>query len=344
MLTEIKERLIGDSNLLIQLLEEYGFEHITAKVSELRCARNDEGGQNIAIRLNDNGNILVKDYARNISTDIIGYIMQERGVDFKTVLNSIKKILGLSDTWQEQKRIPLFGGWYDNLGSKINDTPLAPLPKEVVEKYDLDACNLVWVKDGISLETQRLFRVGYDPDSQRIIFPIKNEVGDIVGIKGRRNYPSDIAPKYLYLERCDASQTLFGYSENYSYMYNNVVYVAEAEKTVMQAFTMGYYNVVALGSHSLSEKQAQLILQLNPQKVVMMLDEGLEIEETFKNLDLLKSFTTMRNIELWYWDSALDIDLFGTKSSPTDNGKKKFEEIIKTQLVRYGEETDAKKS
>ena len=337
MLTEIKEKLIGDSSLIIQLLEEYGFEHISAKVSELRCARNNEGGQNISIRLTDN-NVLVKDYARNISSDIIGYIMQEKQVDFKTVLNSIKKILGLSDTWQEQKRIPLFGGWYDKVGIRTNENNLVPVPQEKLAKYDLNVGNFAWVKDGISLETQRVFQVGYDVDSQRIIFPIKNEVGDIVGIKGRINYKSETAPKYLYLERCDASQTLFGYSENYSYMYSGVVCVAEAEKTVMQAATMGYHNIVALGSHSLSEKQTQLILQLSPKKVIIMLDEGLEKEETIKNLKMLKSFSTMRDLELWYWDSTLDIDLFGTKSSPTDNGKEKFKEILETQLIKYEEQ------
>ena len=68
-----------------------------------------------------------------------------------------------------------------------------------------------------------------------------------------------------------------------------------------------------------------------------MLDEGLEKEETIKNLKMLKSFSTMRDLELWYWDSTLDIDLFGTKSSPTDNGKEKFKEILETQLIKYEE-------
>ena len=55
------------------------------------------------------------------------------------------------------------------------------------------------------------------------------------------------------------------------------------------------------------------------------------------DLKILKSFSTMRDLELWYWDSTSDIDLFGTKSSHTDNGKEKFKEILETQLIKYEE-------
>jgi hypothetical protein len=41
----------------------------------------------------------------------------------------------------------------------------------------------------------------------------------------------------------------------------------------------------------------------------------------------------MLNVEIWYWDSTLDLDI-DSKSSPTDNGKAKFEEIINEQLVK----------
>lgn len=86
-------------------------------------------------------------------------------------------------------------------------------------------------------------------------------------------------------------------------------------------------NIVALGSHSLSEKQAQLILQLNPKRVIMALDEGLDFEATETNLKLLKSFSALRDLELFYWDTTLDPTIKGTKCGPCDNGAEYFEKV-----------------
>ena len=66
----------------------------------------------------------------------------------------------------------------------------------------------------------------------------------------------------------------------------------------------------------------------------MALDEGLEFEQIKKNLDLLKSLATMRQVKLYYWDSTLDLDI-PSKCSPTDMGAEKFNEIMQEQLVEY---------
>lgn len=338
MLTDIKEKLITNTDALIELLQEFGFEKITARVTELRFARDNEGGaNNIQIRLDNNNSIFVKDYARNVNTDIISYIMQEKNVDFKTVLNAIRKILHLSDSWQEQKKVSLFGGVYDTVKRRL-DTVQKIYPESVLDQY-VQLGNRRWIKDGINLTTQKEFNIGYDIASQRITFPIRNEFGQIIAVKGRRNYDTDEEgdPKYLFLEMGPMSQTLYGYTENYGTLYNSDVVVVEAEKSVLQGASFDYRNIVALGSNSLSEKQAQLILQLNPRRVIMALDEGLEFEHIKKNLDIIRSFTTLTDIELLFWDTTKDKSIAGTKVSPTDLGEDRFNEIMRTQLVNYNE-------
>ena len=58
MLKEVKEKLITNADALIELLEEFGFEKITPRVSEIRCARDAEGGgNNIRIKLNNNDGV-----------------------------------------------------------------------------------------------------------------------------------------------------------------------------------------------------------------------------------------------------------------------------------------------
>ena len=129
------------------------------------------------------------------------------------------------------------------------------------------------------------------------------------------------------------SQVLYGYSENYEYLYGNDIIIVESEKSVMQAWDFGVRNIVALGSNSLSEKQTKLLLQLQPKRIIIAMDEGLSFEQTKRNADMIKNFCGMLAPEIWYWDADQDLDICA-KSSPTDMGKDKFEEIIEEQLVR----------
>lgn len=338
MLKDVKEKLITNADALIELLEEFGFEKITPRVSEIRCARDaDGGGNNIQIRLNNNDGVYVTDYAKGTREDIIAYIMKEKGVDFRTVIGKIQKILGLSDDWSKQKQLPLFGGFYDKIGRRNADIEVKTYPESVLDQYDM-VPNARWIKDGITIEAQRFYNVGYDIESQRIIFPIRSaETGEIQGIKGRANFDDldEFTPKYIYILPTPMSTTLFNYSESYGDLYGNEVWVVESEKSCMQAYGFGVHNIVALGSHSLSEKQAQLILQLNPKRVIMALDEGLDFSAVKTNLNLLKSFSALKETEFWYWDTTIDTAIKGTKCSPCDNGKNYFDKIKTEQLKQY---------
>ena len=343
MLRDVKEKLITNADALIELLEEFGFEKITPRVSEIRCARDAEGGgNNIQIRLTDNDGVMVTDYARGTHSDIIQFIMEQRGVDFRTVVGKIQKILGLSDDWAKQKQLPLFGGFYNQIGRKNAEIEVKTYPESVLDQYDMTP-NERWIKDGITIEAQRFYNVGYDQYDQRIIFPIRSaETGAIMGIKKRRNYSTtdESDPKYVYEKdyACLMSQTLFNYSESYGDLYGNEVWVVEGEKSVMLFYGYGMRNVVALGSHSLSEKQAQLILQLNPKRIIMALDEGLDKtnpEALEMNMEILQSFSALRDLELWYWDTNIDKNIEGTKMAPGDMGKEKLMEIYNTQLKRW---------
>lgn len=345
MLKDIKEKLITNADALIELLEEFGFEKITPRVSEIRCARDaDGGGNNIQIRLTDNDGVMVTDYARGTHSDIIQFIMEQRGVDFRTVVGKIQKILGLSDDWAKQKQLPLFGGFYNQIGRKNAEIEVKTYPESVLDQYDMTP-NERWIKDGITIEAQRFYNVGYDVESQRIIFPIRSaETGEIQGLKGRLNADDydEYTPKYIYVLPTPMSTTLFNYSESYGDLYGNEVWIVESEKTCMISYGFGVKNFVALGSHSLSEKQAQLILQLNPKRVIMALDEGLDFEATETNLKLLKSFSALRDVEFWYWDTTLDPTIKGTKCGPCDNGAEYFEKVKNEQLKKwdYGKEKD----
>ena len=326
MIQELKKQLLENPENICTLLEEFDFAHITLKRNEIRFARNSDGGHNIRIRLNDEY-LNVTDYVNSIHTDIISYIIKEKHTDFRSVLSAIKRILNLSDDWRPQSRRLIFGGVYEHIIHRTDSSPKT-YDESILDEY-LKIPNERFQRDNISLEAQMKFGIGYDVGTDRITIPIRDQHGSLMGIKGRRNYETDNEedPKYLYLVPCQMSKTLFGYSTNYSSMYGGTVMVFESEKSVLQCASYGYHNAVALGSNSLSEYQAKMILSLNPQKVIFMLDSDLPLENTKRNIDMLRSVAIMRDLQINYFDWTECLEL-PAKASPSDEGKEVFEYIL----------------
>lgn len=333
MLNEIKEELLKNPNAIVDLLERFDFTHINLSSREIRFARDERGGKNISIRLNNNEQVYVNDFARGVSKDIFAYIVQEKHETFRDVLQAVKKILGLSDDWRPPQRQLLFGGIYQDVMRPNREVKLKVYDDTVLDEYERVG-NLRFLCDGISLEAQKFFDIRFSVADDAIIIPVKNEYSELVGAKARINRnPQEDESKYYYPIAFSSSQVLYGYSDNYQYLYGEDVVLVESEKSVMQAWSFQARNVVALGSHSLSEKQTKLLFQLQPKRIIVAMDEGLEFEHIQRNADMIKNFGGMFMPEVWYWDSTLDLDV-GMKCSPTDMGKEKFEEIMKDQLVR----------
>ena len=326
MIQELKKQLLENPENICTLLEEFDFAHITLKRNEIRFARNSDGGPNIRIRLNDEY-LNVTDYVNSIHTDIISYIIKEKHTDFRSVLSAIKRILNLSDDWRPQSRHLIFGGVYEHIIHRTDSSPKT-YDESILDEY-LKVPNERFQRDNISLEAQMKFGIGYDVVTDRITIPIRDQHGSLMGIKGRRNYETDNEedPKYLYLVPCQMSKTLFGYSTNYSSMYGRTVMIFESEKSVLQCASYGYHNAVALGSNSLSEYQAKMILSLNPQKVIFMLDSDLPLDNTKRNIDMLRSVATMRDLQISYFDWTECLDL-PAKASASDEGKEVLQYIL----------------
>jgi DNA primase len=337
---EIKEKLLEQPESIEHILDTFGFDKIRRNHRELRCSF--ESGMNptaVVIRLQDNENLLVKDWERNLTLDLINYLIKSKDISFKDVMNAIKQELHLDSIYNYKRPVGLFGGIYNNISRSNSEISVTTYPEEILEQYG-NTPNLLWLQDGISLSTQRKWGIGYDVQSQRITMPIRTSTGEVMAVKGRLNgEPEDFEPKYLYIVNGPMSQTLFGYSENYSSLYENDILVVESEKSVLILDSWGYNNVVALGSNSLSTTQCKLLMSLNPKSVTFMLDKSLSLENTQRNAELLKTFCTMRQLKIRYWDWTDNITL-DEKAAPCDDTKEEFEYILREEVVDIEELTE----
>lgn len=337
MIIELKKQLLEDPQHIINILQQYDFYNITSSSSEIRCGIAEERNKSsVRIKLKNNDNLYVKDFGRDISCDLFKYIIQMKNITFKDVISNVKKELNINnlDCFYEIKK-PVFGGFYDKIKSyKSDDYTYKTYSDDILNKYE-HKLNLRFLEDHISLESQQFFNIMFDIESQRIIIPIYDWCGNIIGIKGRANWEiREDEPKYLYLIPCRISDTLYGYYQNYSYLTNDTIILVEAEKSVLQAYTYGYRNVIALGGNSLSDKQSRLIIALNPSKVIFAYDEGLDKNIINKNINKLKMYTRLYDTQIGYWDylNSKYIEE-GSKNSITDNGKELFEKILKEEVI-----------
>lgn len=327
MLNDLKKELIQNPDKIVELLEHYGFARIRVHRNYISFGRDEySSGKSITLWLEDNDALNVKDWARNTYSDIISLIMREKSVTFLDVLNEIKSILGVTDFgYFEQKRSP-WGGYFDKFHGRKKRQEIEIYPESILDQYSQHG-NLRFLKDHIDLETQLDFGIRFDESQNTIIIPIRDQIGRLMGIKGRRNWDSDDPNfnKYIYVVPCLASQTLYGYYKNYPNLVNGTILIGEAEKFVLQAASYGYGNAVGLASGSISTKQVQMILECHPKEVILCHDQGYEEKALMRNLEMLSTYTRFTEMNVKYW---LNND-FPHKASITDLGKEVFEKELK---------------
>ena len=339
MLGEIKEELLKNPEGIVEILEYFDFAHIKLSSREIRFARDGVGGRNISIRLERNECLYTNDYARGVSADFFQYIIQEKNVTFREVLQKTKQVLNLSDDWHPQEKKTLFGGIYNNILRPNKDIVLKTYDESVLDKYE-KCGNLLWLNEGISLEAQRFYDVRFDVENNGIVFPWRNDKGEIICVKSRYNGdPPEGVSKYYYPISSGnvASGALFNYSECYEYLFGaDVVYCAESEKTCMKGWSRGVKNILAIGSHSLTPTQCKLILQLRPKSICFILDSNLDLAETKKNADLLRKYASMFELKIKFWDWRDSLEV-GEKSSPMDGTMDNWNYIVENEIKDISE-------
>ncbi|MBS5619857.1 hypothetical protein [Eubacterium sp.] len=338
MLADVKKELINHPDKLKDVLEHFGYCNIVIRPKYMSFGRDEQSSKkSIVINLENNEYLDTIDYARNIRKDIFSYIIDQRKVEFIDVLNEVKHVLGITDYYDFFDNKGIFGGFYEKI-KKRRTNKVNTYDDSILDCY-VNCGNIRFLADNISLLAQKFFNIKYDVESQGIVIPIRNQFGQLMGVKERFNYDvPDGEMKYFYVVPCSMSQTLFGYSQNYEFLVDNTIYIFEAEKSCMQCYSYGIRNCVSLGSGSISIQQVKMLLELNPKQIIFLHDVGYGLENIMRNIDMVKNYSRFTEVELGYWS------YFGrgyeNKVSPSDLGKECLENILQNEITMIGDEDD----
>ena len=266
--SDLKEYII-DNNCIDTILEDLGCGYIVKHSGYYTCS-NPNGNNKSAVTIYINENLTVLNYTRNItkdkrSADIFDLVSFYKDCSFPEALRYVHGLLGL-DYYAEREELceslqilRMLKDMCSGDDAEDNE-PVKPI-SEVILTYYLPYPNKMFEDDGISLEVQQEFEIGYCAQSNRITIPIRTPIGDLCGVKGRLFGQADeYNPKYLYLERCNKSKILYGYWQNRNYIKNSkYIFITEAEKGVLQLASMGVRNVVSTAGKTISKYQIELI-------------------------------------------------------------------------------------
>lgn len=206
------------------------------------------------------------------------------------------------------------------------------LPESFIKRFISAEC-MQYTVDGVNSASQEKFQVSYDVLDNRIVFPIRNEEGQLLSFKGRtciEDYKINGIPKFISYYPCNNNNYLFGYYENKDAINKaDEIFIVEAEKGVMELDSMGINNVVSINKKSISEAQVRKLLKLG-KPLVLILDNDVILEQIFIECRKFKGLC-----DVYYVKDNLD--LLGEKDSPIDLGEQIFNKLLIECKFKYKE-------
>jgi len=315
------------------ILENLGCHHIKDKGDYITCGNADGGDNPCAVTVYLNTNLTVVNYTRSLNNKKCHDIFDL--AEFYLKINFFEAVKQLCD-WIS---LDYYKDWNEDLPEAIrltkllleldsgvnteeDNAPLKPIP-EVILSYYYPYVNNMFKKDGISYEVQKLFEIGYDDFTNRITIPIRDELNNLVGVKGRL-FQEELREddlKYLYIEPCNRSRILYGLNLSLPYIQKEqCVYVNESEKAVLQLWSAGICNSVGIGGKKVSQHQIDMITRLCCDVIICFDKDVSELEIK----ELASRF--IDNIKIY---AVIDKDnILNEKESPSDNIEK-FMHLVK---------------
>jgi DNA primase len=331
---DLKEEIL-ERELISDILSEIGCRCIQDRGEYYTCS-NKTGDNPRAIVVYKNEYISCTNYTRQItkngrSADIFDLVAYNEDCSFAEAMRFVCNLAGI-DFYGETKELPeslqIIRMLKEmSVGDEDEDnTPVKPISEKILSYY-LPYGNKMFEDDGISLEVQQEFEVGFCPSSGYITIPIRDSIGTLCGCKGRYfGEPDERHTKYTYLEKCNKSKILYGHWQNREYIKNSkTLFILESEKAVQQLATMGYRNSVSTGGKTISKCQIELITRTGCTPI-LALDKDVQEDELKEIANMFMDGITVYAI--------IDKDnILDEKESPSDNPQK-WQHLIKNNIYK----------
>lgn len=160
----------------------------------------------------------------------------------------------------------------------------------------------------------------YDRFRARLMFPIHNISGRVLGFGGRTLSADKKTPKYVNSPESDIynkSEVLYGiYQSKNAIVKNDSCCLVEGYTDVISLFQSGIENVVASSGTSLTEGQIKLIKRYTQNVNILYDGDAAGIKASFRGIDMLVE--AGMNVRILLFPEGDDPDSFAQKHSSTE--------------------------
>lgn len=233
--------------------------------------------------------------------DVFKFVQRMEGCDFRKALKILAGWYGLSDT-NDLSYIPV---------KKVSHVK----PKENIvvnqlyidqllsnHRVILDLLETYIPKEEILREAYKVFEVGVAPSvlptsyaklCGRLIFPIRNEKGELVAFAGRYRGETKGTDIRKYINSCNSiiyhkGELLYGlFQTQESIGKHGFVYITEGYKDVLAMYAAGFCNTVALCGTTLTEQHVTLLSRYTRHVVVMLDGDTAGLVSGLKSVGML---------------------------------------------------------
>lgn len=330
---DLKEEIIN-RELLSDILSELGCHHIQDRGDYFTCGNRD-GDNPRSIVVYKNEYISCTNYTRQITkngraADIFDLIAYIRDCSFAEAMKFVCELTGI-DYYGEREDLPeslqILRMLKDmSVDYDEDNSCIKPISEKILSYY-LPYPNSMFKDDGISFYVQKEFEIGYCPYTNYITIPIRDSLGNLVGVKGRYlGEPDEFHTRYIYLEKCNKSKILYGYWQNMEHIKSNkFIYIVESEKAVQQCVTMGVRSCVSTGGKTISKCQVEEIIRTGCTPIFAF-DQDVQEQE----LDEIASMF-MDGISVY---AIIDREgILNEKESPSDDPEK-WSHLVKNNIYK----------
>jgi DNA primase len=155
----------------------------------------------------------------------------------------------------------------------------------------------------------------YDRFRGRVVFPVHNITGRVLGFGGRTLSSDDNIPKYVNSPESDIynkSHILYGlfFAKN-AIIRNDNCYLVEGYTDVISLHQAGIENVVASSGTSLTEEQIRLIKRYTPNITILYDGDPAGIKASFRGIDMV--LEQGMNVRIVLFPDGEDPDSFARK-------------------------------
>jgi 5S rRNA maturation endonuclease (ribonuclease M5) len=211
---------------------------------------------------------------------------------------------------EEEERIPPAESWLERF--EVNWVNLSQDNKDILEKHDHSD---YLFHRGFDPKILEQWQIGYDEMSERITIPIRDNLGNLVGFKGRANKENTI-PRYMILGDY-GNQKRYGFQpykkSHYVFGLDNML-IAGEERFSNEIVVEGELNVIALEQHGFgsigiagsefSDIQSKLIIEYCDSVILFLDNDKAGNKGTKKVIEMLSPYMPIKIVQNAAGDAA----------------------------------------